>query len=149
MNEQNITYDVGMFKDTFENEFTYIEGFLRNVHRYKNSRALTCPVRKKSWTYSEVDREVNRLAHALLNDHVHKRDVVMYQLYNCPEFLFLYLSPLKIGAINCPINFRLSYGETAYIIDDSKPKIYFYDAAISEVAEKALIAQALESCDGG
>ena len=138
MNEQNITYDVGMFKDTFENEFTYIEGFLRNVHRYKNSRALTCPVRKKSWTYSEVDREVNRLTHALLNDHVHKRDVVMYQLYNCPEFLFLYLSPLKIGAINCPINFRLSYGETAYIIDDSKPKIYFYDAAISEVAEKAL-----------
>lgn len=138
MNQQHLTYDVAMFKDTFENEFTYVEGFRRNVHRYKHSRALTCPIRKKSWTYDEVNKEMNKLAHALLEDQVHKRDVVMYQLYNCPEFIFLYVAPLKLGAINCPINFRLSYGETAYIIDDSKPKIYFYDAAISEVAEKAL-----------
>ena len=133
-----MSYDFTMFKDTFENEFTYVEGFRRNTHRYKNSKAVTCPIRKKSWTYGELDRAVNQLAHALLDDHVTKHDVVMYQLYNCAEFVFLYLAPQKIGAINCPINFRLSYGETAYAIDDSKPKIYFYDGAIREVAEKAL-----------
>ena len=133
-----MTYDFTMFKDTFENEFTYVEGFRRNTHRFKNSKAVTCPIRKKSWTYAEVDRAVNQLSHALLDDHVSRQDVVMYQLYNCTEFVFLYLAPQKIGAINCPINFRLSYGETAYAIDDSKPKIYFYDAAIREIAEKAL-----------
>ncbi len=133
-----MTYNPAMFKDTFENEFTYLEGFRRNTHRYKNSRAVTCPIRKKSWTYAELDSAVNQLSHALLDDHVTKHDVVMYQLYNCTEFVFLYLAPQKIGAINCPINFRLSYGETAYAIDDSKPKIYFYDAAIQETAEKAL-----------
>lgn len=138
MSHQEITYDLSMFRDTFENEFTYLEGFRRNTHRYRNHRALTCPVTKRTWTYSELDLELNKLANALMDSHIHKRDVVMYQLYNCPEFVFLYLAPQKIGAINCPINFRLSYGETAYIIDDSRPKIYFYDAAISEVAEKAL-----------
>ena len=138
MSQQNSTYDLAMFKDTFENEFTYVEGFRRNTHRYKNNPALACPIRGKRWTYSELDREVNRLAGALLDDHVSKRDVVMYQLYNCAEFVFLYLAPQKIGAINCPINFRLSHGETAYAIDDSKPKIYFYDSAIADVAERAL-----------
>ncbi len=138
MSRQSFTYDLAMFKETFETEFTYAEGFRRNTHRYKNNRAVTCPIRKQSWTYAELDRAINRLAHALLADRVQKSDVVMYQLYNCAEFVFLYLAPQKIGAINCPINFRLSYGETAYAIDDSKPKIYFYDAAIRDVAEKAL-----------
>jgi acyl-CoA synthetase (AMP-forming)/AMP-acid ligase II len=140
MSQQTSTYDLAMFKDTFENEFTYVAGFGRNTHRYKNNRALTCPIRRRTWTYAELDRETNRLAQALLADRVGKRDVVMYQLYNSAEFVFLYLAPQKIGAINCPINFRLSYGETAYTIDDSRPKIYFYDAAISDVAQKALDA---------
>ena len=71
-------------------------------------------------------------------DGVGKTDLVMYQLLNCVEFVFLYLAPQKLGAINCPINFRLSFGETAYIIDDSRPKVYFYDSELGEVAEKAL-----------
>lgn len=132
------TYDMENFKEIFENEFTYINGFLRNVHRYAERNAITCPMKGKSWTYSELDKDCNRLANALLEDGVGKSNVVMYQLRNCPEFAFIYLASQKIGAINCPINFRLSYGETAYIIDDSKPKIYFYDVFVKEVAEKAL-----------
>ena len=138
MSQQHLTYNVTMFKETFEKEFTYAEGFKRNTHRYSDNKALTCPIRKETWTYSQLDGEANRLAHALIEDGVGKNDVVMYQLHNCSEFVFLYLAPQKIGAINCPINFRLSYGETAYIIDDSRPKVFFYDAAIREVAEKAL-----------
>jgi acyl-CoA synthetase (AMP-forming)/AMP-acid ligase II len=86
----------------------------------------------------DVEKESNKLAQALVADKVAKGDVVMYQLFNCAEFVFLYLSPQKIGAVDCPINFRLSFGETAYILDDSKPKVYFYDSELSDVAEKAL-----------
>lgn len=132
------TYDIRMFRDTFEYEFTYLNGFLRNVRRFAGKPALTCPLRERTWTYAELNRECNRLAHALLADDVGKNDVVMYQLLNGPEFVFLYLAPQKMGAINCPINFRLASGETAYIIDDSKPVVYFYDAEVKEMAEKAL-----------
>lgn len=34
--------------------------------------------------------------------------------------------------------FRLSFGEKAYILDDSKPKVYFYDSELKDTAEKAL-----------
>jgi acyl-coenzyme A synthetase/AMP-(fatty) acid ligase len=135
---KNFTYNSKRFIDIFENEFTYLNGFLRNVHRYKNRTAITCPERGKSWTYSELDQECNRLANAMIAAGVQKNDVVMYQLFNSAEFVFLFLAPQKIGAINCPINFRLSYGETAYTIDDSKPKVFFYDAEIKDMCEKAL-----------
>lgn len=138
MSEHSKTYDSQMFVDTFEHTFTYINGFMRNVHRYSERNALTCPIRKKTWTYPQLNAEVNKLAQALMASGVGKNDVVMYQLLNCAEFVFLYLAPQKIKAINCPINFRLSSGETAYILDDSKPKIYFYDADVKDVAEKAL-----------
>ncbi len=138
MDNRKFTYNADRFRTIFENEFTYLQGFLRNTHRYANRTAVTCPIRAKSWDYAGIDKEANKLAHALLMDGVAKSDIVMYQLFNCVEFVFLYLAPQKIGAINCPINFRLSYGETAYIIDDSKPKVYFYDAELGDVAEKAL-----------
>ena len=100
--------------------------------------ASTCPIRAISWNYAGIDRESNKLAHALLGDGIGKYDVVSYELFNCAEFVFLYLAPQKLGAINCPINFRLSYGEVASIINDSKPRAYFYDAEQSDKAEKAL-----------
>jgi long-chain acyl-CoA synthetase len=140
MDNRKYTYNVEGFRNYFENEFTYLQGFLRNTHRYAKKTALTCPIRNMSWSYSDIEKESNKLAQALMADGVAKQDVVMYQLFNCAEFVFLYLAPQKLGAINCPINFRLSYGETAYILDDSKPKVYFYDAELSDIAEKALNA---------
>jgi len=132
------TYDVSMFKETFEHEFTYINGFLRNVHRFANKPALTDPLQDKRWTYAELNREVNKFAHAMAEDGVGKNDVVMYQLPNSVEFIYSFLAPQKIGAINSPINSKLSPGETAYIIDDSKPAVFVYDAEIKEIAEEAL-----------
>lgn len=138
MSVANYTYDVTMFKDTFEHQFTYINGFLRNTHRFANKNAVTCPIREKSWTYAELDLVVNKLANAMFKDGVQRNDLVMYQLFNCAEFIFSYLAPQKIGAINCPINFRLSSGETAFILDDSRPKVFIYDAELGEMVEKAL-----------
>lgn len=136
--KKTFTYDATMFRDTFENEFTYYAGFLRNAHRYADKTAVFCPIREKAWTYADLKNACNRLAHALRRDGVAKADLVMYQMLNCAEWTFLYLAPQQFGAINCPINFRLSYGETPYTIDDSKPKVFFYDAELSVMVEKAL-----------
>jgi long-chain acyl-CoA synthetase len=132
------TYDVAAFRRTFEREFTFLNGFMRNVHRFADHPALTCPLRDVTWTYAGLNRSVNRLAHALRADGVGKRAVVMQQLLNCAEFVFGYLAPQKLGAINSPVNFRLSPGETAMIIDDSEPAVFIYDAEIREIAVAAL-----------
>src|SRR5699024_687879 len=97
---EKMTYDVTMFKETFENDFTYINGFMRNVRRFAQRPALTCPIQEKTWTYAALNQEVNKLANRMATDGVGKNDVVLYQLLNSREFIYSFLAPQKLGAIN-------------------------------------------------
>ncbi len=132
------TYDVTMFKETFEHEFTWLNGFMRNVHRFATSTAVFCPSDGRSWTYQELNCDANQLGHALQSDGCGKNDVVMYMLYNSPEFIFAYIASQKIGAINCPVNYRLSSGELAAIIEDSAPQVFIYDDCLAKTVRSAL-----------
>ena len=134
----NYTYDIEMFRDTFESRFTYLNGFLRNVSRFGNRPAVFDPQSGRRWTYRELNREVNRLAHALRSDGIGKNDVVMFALLNSPEFVFFYLAAHKIGAIACPVNYRQGAGEIALVIDDSTPRVFVYDAEFGELSSEAL-----------
>ena len=132
------TYDVTMFRETFESRFTYLNGFLRNVSRFGDRPAVFDPHSDRRWTYRELNCEVNRLAHALRADGVGKNDVIMFALLNSPEFVFFYLAAHKIGAIACPVNYRQGSGEIALVIDDSTPKVFVYDAEFGELSSRAL-----------
>lgn len=132
------TYDVTMFKDTFEHEFTWINGFMRNVRRYGNRPALNDPAKDMRWTYKELNDEVNKLANALAKSGISKNDVILYQMPNSPAFAFFYIAPQKIGAINSPANFKLAAGETAKLIEHNTPKVYVYDTEIADMSVKAL-----------
>ncbi|MGH2447682.1 MAG: class I adenylate-forming enzyme family protein, partial [Chloroflexota bacterium] len=136
--EDASTYDQQMFRNTFEREFTYINGFERNAHRFANQTALTDPLRDRRYTYAELDRLVNQLANRLTQSGVGKNDVVMFQLLNSLEFALLYLAPKKLGAISAPINYRLARGETATTIDDSRPKVFIYDSSVQDITRQAL-----------
>ena len=127
-----------MFRDTFEHEFTWLNGFLRNVGRFAERPALHCPASGRRWTYRALNADANRLAHALTADGVGGNSVIMYMLLNSPEFAFCYLAGHKTGAVSCPVNYRLAPGELALIIDDSTPEIFVYDLEFSETARQAL-----------
>ncbi len=131
------TYDVTMFKETFETNFTYLQGFMRNVRRFGSKVAMFDPELDKTWTYTELNVEANRLAHALRASGVRKNSLVMYQLMNCAEFVFCYIAPQKIGAINSPINFKLAPGEIALLLEDGQPDVFIYDA---ECLDNVLLA---------
>jgi len=75
-----------MFREVFERDFTYIEGFMRVVRRLPNKEAMVDPHTDSTWTYSELNADVNKLANALLDHNIQKGDVVLFQLPNCPEF---------------------------------------------------------------
>lgn len=126
------------FKKNFEREYTWKAGFMRNVYRYSGRRAMYFPETGESWTYTELNRDVNMLANAMLGDGIKKGDVIMYQLLNCPVFAFAYVAAHKIGAVNCPVNYRLSAGEIALTIDDSKPEVFIYEADQQDVICQAL-----------
>jgi acyl-CoA synthetase (AMP-forming)/AMP-acid ligase II len=65
-------------------------------------------------------------------------DAVVLQLFNGPEFVLTWLATQRLGAIAAPINFRLSPGEVAYVLDDSRPQAFIYDGALANVAREAL-----------
>jgi acyl-CoA synthetase (AMP-forming)/AMP-acid ligase II len=132
------TYDATLFRQVFERHFTYEAGFRRNTHRYANRPALTDGATGRSWTYAELGAEVDRLATGLLARGLRAGDVLVYQLFNTPEFAMLYLATQRAGIIGSPINFRLAPGETAFILDDSRPAALVYDATLAGAVGDAL-----------
>lgn len=129
---------IDTFRQEFENEYTWLNGFLRNVYRFADKDAMICPETNKVWSYSELNAEANRFANAILEEGINKGGVVMFQLLNCPEFAFAYVACHKTGTVSCPINFRLSAGEIAATIDDSKPTVFIYEAINKEAVKQAL-----------
>ena len=127
-----------MFREVFEEDFTYITGFMRVVRKYGHKEAMVDPVDETTWTYDELNADVNMFSNALLAGGVDKGDVVLFQLPNCREFVFSYLAPQKIGAITSPANPNFSPGESSVCIETSKPKVYIYDAELKDNAVKAL-----------
>jgi len=127
-----------MFRQVFEEDFTYITGFMRNVRRFADRPAAIDPTAERTLTYRELNGEANRLANALLGKGIQKGDVVFYQLPNSLEFLFCYLGPQKIGAVTSPANYNFSPAETAVCLDSSRPRVFVYHEAAAEASVKAL-----------
>ena len=68
------------FKRAFEAEYTWLEGFMRNVRRYGNHEALFDPANNKRWSYAELNAEANKLANTFLEKGAKKGTVVMFRL---------------------------------------------------------------------
>jgi acyl-CoA synthetase (AMP-forming)/AMP-acid ligase II len=131
-------YDATAFREVFEQHFTYIAGVRRNSHRFAARPALHDPDSGRRWTYAELWADAGRVAAGLAGAGVRPGDVVVFQLYNGPEFALLWLAAQRLGAIASPINFRLSSGETAYVLDDSRPRAFVHDAGLGDMVRDAL-----------
>jgi acyl-CoA synthetase (AMP-forming)/AMP-acid ligase II len=131
-------YDPSAFRAVFEREFSHVAGVRRNSHRYASRHALHDPASDRRWTYAQLWEDAGRLATGLSGAGVTAGDVVVFSLFNCPEFVLLWLATQRIGAIAAPINFRLSPGEVAHVLDDSRPRAYVYDEALAATARDAL-----------
>ncbi|MFZ1996852.1 MAG: AMP-binding protein [Solirubrobacteraceae bacterium] len=131
-------YDAIAFREVFERRFTYLAGVHRNSHRYAHRHALHDPAADRRWTYAELWADAGRLAAGLQAHGLTAGDVVVFDLFNCAEFVLTWLAALRLGAIAAPINFRLSSGEVAHVLDDSRPSVFIYDAGLIQTATDAL-----------
>ena len=129
------------FKQIFESRYTWIEGFMRNVRRYANRVAMIESETEKTWTYSQLNADVNRRCNALKGDGMRRGDTVMLQMVNRPEFAFAYVACHKMQSVCCPVSYRISTGELAYNIDDSKPfAIIVCESKLESVLEAIKLA---------
>ncbi len=131
-------YDPSAFRRVFERHFTHLAGVHRNSHRYAMRPALHDPATGRRWTYAQLWADSGRLASGLAQAGVGRGDAVVFSLFNCPEFVLTWLAAQRLGAVATPINFRLSPGEVAHILDDSRPHTFVYDVSLRPVAADAL-----------
>ncbi|MBM7367987.1 class I adenylate-forming enzyme family protein [Gordonia hydrophobica] len=132
------TYDARAYREYFENDFTYLNGFRRNVHRFADRPAMQLADTGETITYAQLGARVDALAAGLISAGVGPGDVVAYQLFNGPEFAELYLATQAAAAVGAPMNFRLAAGETAFVLGSTRPRVYVYDTALGETAAAAL-----------
>jgi acyl-CoA synthetase (AMP-forming)/AMP-acid ligase II len=80
--------------------------------------------KERKFTYPEVNRRVNKLAHSLLNLGLSKGDKVAVLLENSIEIVEVYLATAKTGLIIVPVNFRLVGSDIAYIVNHSDAQAF-------------------------
>ena len=131
-------YDPTSFRRVFERDFGYLAGVARNAGRFAGQTALSEAEGARTWTYAELWRDVERLAGKFAARGVRPGETVVFQLFNGPEFALTWLAALRLGAVATPINFRLSAGETAHVLDDSRPAAFIFDAELGPEVREAL-----------
>ncbi len=131
-------YDPTTYRGVFERDFGYLAGVARNASRFADRPALAEAEGERAWTYAELWEAVERLAGEFAARGVRPGETVVFQLFNGPEFALCWLAALRLGAVATPINFRLSAGETAHVLDDSLPAAFIFDAELGGQAREAL-----------
>src|SRR5690554_1563970 len=103
-------------------------------HRARLSPDLEAVVSpNKRLTYREYNETVNRLSHFLLQNNVQKGDRIALLSKNLYTYPVIYLAAAKIGAVTVPINWLQKTDEIRYILENSTPKMLFYDGDFKQV----------------
>ncbi|MGM0664858.1 MAG: class I adenylate-forming enzyme family protein [Thermodesulfobacteriota bacterium] len=107
-----------------------------NAKRFPEKKALI--MEEKYLTYDQLNRQANRLAHALISMDVKPGDRVAILAYNCLEYVTLYYAALKCGSIVVPLNFRYKRDELIYAVNKADPSILFFGPEFASLVESAL-----------
>ncbi|HEX9646298.1 MAG TPA: AMP-binding protein [Alphaproteobacteria bacterium] len=98
-----------------------VGGLLRDRAQSQPDR-IAVEDRRRSWTYRELNRRVNRLAHALAARGIGRGDRVAILSENRAEYLELEFAAAKLGAIVPALNWRLGADELDYCVALTTPK---------------------------
>jgi acyl-CoA synthetase (AMP-forming)/AMP-acid ligase II len=90
----------------------------------------------RTWTWSEFNDRVRRLAGALAERGVKHGDVVAFLDKNHPACVELTVAAASLGAANAIINFRLAADEMDYVLNDSGAKLLVVGAELKPGIEK-------------
>src|SRR5271155_4825328 len=83
----------------------------------KNSERPAARFERQTLTYSQLDRESDRVAAGLARIGIQRGDRVAALLFNTPEFLPLWFGTVKLGAVFVPLNTGLKGEILRYELD--------------------------------
>ncbi|MFQ5698123.1 MAG: class I adenylate-forming enzyme family protein [Myxococcota bacterium] len=90
----------------------------------------------EQWSYAELNRRANRLAHVMLGLGVKPRDKVIWCGQNSLGVVEMIHAARKVKATAVPLGYRLSPEEAAYVVDNSDAVLVYADAEHEEMFAK-------------
>ncbi len=87
------------------------------------------------YSYGELVRRSCRLAHALKDRGIGRGDRICCLTKNSVEYIDLFMAAARLGAVLCPVNYRLAIFEVKKIVADAEPVALVFDAEFAETAE--------------
>lgn len=122
-------------------------GFMlkQNVVKHPEKVGVVDVDRNRRFSYVEFNRRVNKVADALLGAGIGKGDKVATLMHDRSEFLELLYGTSKVGAVLVPVNYRLTPGEIAFIVNHSEAKMFFFENEYCDVIDR--IREQLSSVD--
>ncbi|GAB0169034.1 long-chain-fatty-acid--CoA ligase [Lysinibacillus sp. CTST325] len=109
----------------------------RNARKYPMSEAVVCQGRRV--TYRDLDEQVTRLSHALLEQGVRQGDKVIIFMPNVVEFVVSYFAIQRIGAIVVPVNAKFTLQEVEYVAQHADAKAILVHEAIFAAVENIMV----------
>lgn len=107
---------------------------IRNVRENPLTEAVVCHGRRIS--YCELNEQVTRLSHALLNCGVEQGDRVIIFMPNVVEFIISYFAVQRIGSITVPTSARYSKDELENVIRHSGACVIIVHDSLFTVASE-------------
>lgn len=87
-------------------------------------------IKKKRYTYRELNERANKFARVLLDKGITKSDRVAVLSTNRIEYVDLFMATAKIGAILVPFNIRLAAQEIISLMKKINPSVLLYDSQL-------------------
>ena len=114
---------------------TIADALRRTAIRLPAKTGIICGA--TSWTYTEFDALVSRLAAGLAQIGVAEGDKVAVLARNSHGFAALRFALARRGAVMVPINFMLKADEVAYILRHAGAKTLATDSGLADLAQAA------------
>jgi long-chain acyl-CoA synthetase len=114
-------------------------------HRRSRPACVATIEKTQRRNYVELDARVNQLVAVFRDAGVGEGDRVLWLAQNSARLLESFLACAKLGAIFCPVNWRLQAAEMTYVLGDFDPKIVLWQEA--EIGEMVTAARAGDAGD--
>ena len=108
---------------------TIISQFNHSLLNKKDKLALI--YKDNEYTFGDLDKRSNRMAHLLLRKGLQKGDRLCLYAENSAYFIDIYIACIKIGIIFVPVNVLYKERELLHIFNDAKPKFFISSAEIT------------------
>ncbi len=134
LNPENLAFLTDRYNRV--NRWVIADMIRRSAYHYPDKAALIFGDR--SYSYTALEAECNRMANALRDLGVEKYDRVAILAHNTAHHVLTWIGCCKIGAVYLAINYLLRGKDITYCINHSEAKVFIVEDALYDLVKDVL-----------